>query len=94
MTESKITEGLWETYQDAHCISVKDGEGYPLLVLRTGERSVEENEANAQLIAAAPELLAALEALLEQADLGEVDEETQPIVDQAKRAINKATVKE
>ncbi len=36
------------------------------------------------------DLLAALEALLEQADLGEVDEETQPIVDQARAAITKA----
>jgi hypothetical protein len=41
----------------------------------------------AHLIAAAPALLAALEALLEQADLGEVCEETQPIVDQARAAI-------
>lgn len=41
----------------------------------------------AYLIAAAPALLEALEALLEQADLGEVCEETQPIVDQARAAI-------
>lgn len=34
-----------------------------------------------------PLLLSALEALLEQADMGEVSEETQPIVDQARAAI-------
>jgi len=32
-------------------------------------------------------LVAALEALLEQADMGKVSEETQPIVDQARAAI-------
>ena len=46
--------------------------------------------ANARLIAAAPELLEALEALLEQADLGEVDEETALVVEQARAAIAKA----
>lgn len=35
----------------------------------------------------ARKLLRALEALLEQADMGEVCEETQPIVDQARAAI-------
>ena len=33
------------------------------------------------------QLVSALEALLEQADLGEVCEETQPVVDQARAAI-------
>ena len=41
----------------------------------------------AYLIAAAPALLAALEALLEQADMGEVCDETQSVVDQARAAI-------
>jgi hypothetical protein len=36
------------------------------------------------------EMLAALEALLGQADLGEVDEETQIIVDKAQAVINRA----
>jgi len=44
---------------------------------------------NARLIAAAPELLAALEALLAQADLGEVNEETAPIVAQARAVLAK-----
>ena len=44
-------------------------------------------QGKAYLIAAAPALLAALEALLDQADLGEVCEETQAVVDQARAAI-------
>ena len=56
------------------------------LAIVQGKRS----ESNARLIAAAPELLSALEALLEQADLGEVDDETRPIVEQARAAIAKA----
>ena len=46
---------------------------------------------NAHLIAAAPELLEALNGLLDQCDLGEVNEETQPLIDAAKAAIAKAT---
>ena len=44
-----------------------------------------------KLTDAAPELLAALQSLLDEADMGEVDERTQPIVDAAKKAIAKAT---
>lgn len=38
-----------------------------------------------------PELLAALIALLEEADLGEVDEDTRPIVEAARSVISKVT---
>ena len=48
------------------------------------------HSANARLISSAPDLLSALVALLEQADLGEVDEETAPIVEAARAAIAKA----
>jgi hypothetical protein len=60
---------------------------------RKGKRHylTEESVANARLIAAAPELLEALNGLLDQCDLGEVNEETQPLIDAAKAAINKAT---
>ena len=50
-----------------------------------------KTEANAILIAAAPELLEALNGILDQCDLGEVNEETQPLIDAAKAAIAKAT---
>lgn len=78
-------------------MEVRDLGGYLLAIVpRKGRKYADarpqaEQEANAALFATASELLAALVALLEQADLGEVDEETQPIVDQARAAIAKAT---
>lgn len=50
-------------------------------------------DANARLIAAAPELLAALEALVGEADLGEVDldDDDRAKLEQARAAIAKAT---
>lgn len=49
--------------------------------------------ANARLIAAAPNLLAALQALVGEADLGEVDldEDDRALLDNARDAIAKAT---
>lgn len=52
---------------------------------------LDEPLANAALISASPLLLNALIDLLEQADLGEVDEETRPIVENARVAIRIAT---
>ena len=51
-----------------------------------------EAEANARLIAAAPDLLAALRALVGEADLGEIDhdDETRRLLDAARAAIAKA----
>ena len=50
-------------------------------------------EANARLIAAAPDLLAALEALVGEADLGEVDldDDDRAKLEQARAAIARAT---
>lgn len=49
--------------------------------------------ANGRLIASAPDLLAALRALIGEADLGEIDhdEETRQLLDAARAAIAKAT---
>jgi len=47
--------------------------------------------ANARLMAAAPDLLAALRDLLDEADLGEVDEYTAPKIEAARAAIARAT---
>ena len=51
------------------------------------------SEADARLIAAAPDLLAALQALVGEADLGEVDldEDDRALLDNARAAIAKAT---
>lgn len=52
-----------------------------------------EDAANARLIVCAPELLDALQALIGEADLGEIDhdEETQALLKNARAAIAKAT---
>lgn len=47
--------------------------------------------ANARLMAAAPDLLAALRDLLDEADLNEVDEYTAPKIEAARAAIARAT---
>ena len=49
------------------------------------------NAADARLIAAAPDLLAALRDLLDEADLNEVDEYTAPKIEAARAAIARAT---
>ncbi len=58
--------------------------GYPCA------KTVEEMEANARLIAAAPELLASLSAMLTYFGMDE-DEWSKPVVDKARAAIAKAT---
>ncbi len=52
-----------------------------------------QQEANTSLIAAAPELLAALQSLVGEADLGEIDHdnETRAMLAAARAAIAKAT---
>lgn len=50
-------------------------------------------DADARLIAAAPELLEALQALVGEADLGELDhdDETRELIERARDAIERAT---
>ena len=52
---------------------------------------LDEPLANAALIAAAPLLYRALGELLELADMGEVDEDTKPVVEAAKAALAAAS---
>jgi hypothetical protein len=51
----------------------------------------EEAEANAKLIAAAPELLEALEKCLDELGCYRLSEEAFPVIEKAKAAIKKAT---
>lgn len=53
----------------------------------------DESKANARLIAAAPDLLAALQALVGEADLGELDhdDDARALLDNARAAIERAT---
>ena len=87
-TTTQHTPGPWLAGQT---ITAADPDRAPGSYERITIASRVNNMANARLIAAAPELLAALIGLLEQADLGEVDAETAPLVEAARAAIAKAT---
>jgi hypothetical protein len=83
------TPGPWITTQ-FHNVMDKDGSRVAHVEMMPGQDE-EQRAANARLIAAAPALLSALQGLLDEADLGEVTEETQPLVDAARAAITAAT---
>jgi hypothetical protein len=91
---TKYTPGPWE-FDDKH------SSGFPLLCLYAadnrnpfhGSRSDDEQNANARLIAAAPELLEALRAITDQLErIGDTryDKDGQ-YIDAARAAIAKAT---
>lgn len=65
---------------------------YPIAQVNRGWNDAED-DANARLIAAAPDLLAALQALVGEADLGELDhdDDTRELLDNARAAIERAT---
>jgi len=94
---NKHTPGPWNPYFDetygvlgpdkgrvAICMNLKGAHGL------AGRRHGDEVAANARLIAAAPDLLAALNAMLTHMGMDE-DEWTKPTFDQARAAIAKAT---
>lgn len=72
------TPGPWAYVEngDANCYQVRDGSGRWLLaLLHNGEELTEQQRANLLLIAAAPELLEALELVLDRlVDRNETDE--------------------
>ena len=93
MTTTQHTQGPWDydCYGEHFSFFGNDGrEDYSFRIEYNEEMPEAEQLENSHLIAAAPDLLSALVALLEQADLGEVDEETAPIVEAAHAAIAKA----
>jgi len=91
---AKHTLGPW-THTGREFNDVIDTEGDLVAValhLRVGktERSIREAEANARLIAAAPDLLDALNAMLTHMGMDE-DDWNKPTFDKARAAIAKAT---
>lgn len=93
--QTKHTPGPWHigvrTYHAGRDVYGPKGE--PVAVADQDITLPEESAANARLIAAAPELLAALVALVGEADLGEVDldDDDRAKLDAARAAIAKAT---
>ena len=93
--QTKHTPGPWHigvrTFHAGRDVYGPKGE--PVAVADQELTLPEESAANARLIAAAPDLLAALEALVGEADLGEVDldDDDRAKLEQARAAIAKAT---
>jgi hypothetical protein len=89
---SKHTPGTWFTWTDQNgCLQVGPSTNYT--VAQMWSTPLEGQEANARLIAAAPDLLASLQVMLRDYaavhDIGDV--EMQPAIYQARAAIAKAT---
>ena len=73
--------------------SIDHGKRYTVATANNPKFTDEANANNARLIAAAPDLLAALQALVGEADLGELDydDDTRALLDNARAAIERAT---
>lgn len=96
MTEQKHTPGPWSYHRSLHnrsingaYINASDGSRIAT-VSRNADRHIDEKEANARLIAAAPDLLAALIALM-PADFDEHPQDFAPEWHTARAAIGRAT---
>jgi hypothetical protein len=93
--QTKHTPGPWHigvrTFHAGRDVYGPKGE--PVAVADDAITATPEAEANARLIAAAPCLLACLEALVGEADLGEVDldDDDRAKLEPARAAIAKAT---
>ena len=84
----------WKTahsYDRAYIRTIRDAQGEHIAHVCDLDDAIPEATANARLMAAAPDLLAALRDLLDEADLNEVDEYTAPKVEAARAAIARAT---
>lgn len=91
------TPGPWAFRPESrNIVSTPENDGHYVTIGGLSESlfiTAREHAANARLLAAAPELLAALVALVEEADLGEVDldDDDRAKLDDARAAIAKAT---
>lgn len=95
MREAKHTPGPWETYHECGDESVLGPDGFmvadcAIFSLRPGAPTVERCRANARLIAAAPDMLAALRALV-PADFDQHPDDFTEEWHAARAAIAKAT---
>lgn len=91
---NKFSIALWKSgysFSHEYIRDIKDAQGEIIAQVCDLEKESDESTANARLIAAAPDLLAALRDLLDEADLNEVDEYTAPKVEAARAAIARAT---
>ena len=90
MKESKFTPGPWKVSIRPLAITVWADAISLYPIAHIGERNRDEKEANAHLIAASPDLLAACEAFVEAWEKSHQLEKTDVAVRMAKEAIAKA----
>lgn len=91
---NKFSIAPWKSaiaFDRAYIRNIKDAQGEIIAQIPDWEDGLEETTANARLMTAAPDLLAALCDLLDEADLNEVDEYTAPKIEAARAAIARAT---
>jgi len=92
---SKHTEGPWDYVSAEHTAGwgVCVGDGNDLILRMVGRKPKAEKQANARLIAAAPDLLDALRELTIAAEAAgwDVDADNAPILKAARAALAKAT---
>ena len=90
---AKHTPGPWQTVVEGHRLSVW-AEGYGFIHThespQVNVKALEIADANARLIAAAPELLEALKVIMTEFQFAERDEVTQKVYAQAELAVAKA----
>jgi hypothetical protein len=94
--QNRITPGPWIyeyspwKAQDGHEIPAYEVHGEEKICDTNENRPAKEQEANARLIAAAPELLVALQAALEVMELDNYGGENNPAIRRARAAIAEA----
>ena len=90
--ETKHTKGEWKTFIDENDIIIETSEKVDAIASIIGGVGYKEDEANAKLIAAAPELLEALQDLLLWHKDAIINNGGNPHVSKCLKAINKATL--
>jgi len=98
MSKSQHTPGPWSFSSEGHgSFYIRDNNGHQLIWLgHSSQFDDGENEANARLIAAAPDFLVSAQALVDrwETPMWKDASHTAKYIDDLKKAINKATGKE